>query len=86
LAFPESVEFIAEDLGAGADDSPDSPVIYNHVAAQIPEISYFAAGPAWAPDTVRCTTGQSGAPQAGAGLVDLAILSSILFLFPWSCL
>jgi hypothetical protein len=35
-----------QDLGAGADDSPDSPVIYNHVAAQIPEISYFAAGPA----------------------------------------
>jgi hypothetical protein len=24
--FPESDEFVAEDLGAGADDSPDSPV------------------------------------------------------------
>jgi hypothetical protein len=28
----------------------------------------------------------SGAPQAGAGLADLAILSSILFLFSWSYL
>jgi hypothetical protein len=56
-AFPESDEFVTEDLGASADDSPDSPVIYSHVAAQIPESSYFAAGPAWAPDTVRCATG-----------------------------
>jgi hypothetical protein len=45
-AFTESDEFVAEDLGAGADDSPDSPVIYSHVAAQIPESNYFAAGPA----------------------------------------
>jgi hypothetical protein len=48
----------------------DSPVIYSHVAPPIPESSQFAAEPAWAPDTVRCTTGQSGAPQAGASLAD----------------
>jgi hypothetical protein len=35
--FPKSDEFVAEDLGASADGSPDSPVIYSHVAALIPE-------------------------------------------------
>jgi hypothetical protein len=44
--FPESDEFIAKDLGTRADDSPDSPVIYSHVAAPIPESRDFAAGPA----------------------------------------
>jgi hypothetical protein len=68
--IPESDEFVAGDLGASADDSPDSPVIYSHVTPPIPESSQFAVGPAWAPDTVQCTTGQSGAPQAVAGLAD----------------
>jgi hypothetical protein len=44
--FPERDEFVAEDLVAGADGSPDIPVIYSHVAAPIPESKYFAAGPA----------------------------------------
>jgi hypothetical protein len=68
--FPESDEFIAEELGrvrrrltgqSGAP--PDSPVNYSHFTAPIPESKDFAAGPAWAPNTVRCTTGQSGAPR-----------------------
>jgi hypothetical protein len=45
----------------------------NNLAAApplFPESSEFAAGPAWAPDTVRCTTGQSDAPQAGADLAE----------------
>jgi hypothetical protein len=50
-AFLESDEFVVEDLGTGADDSPDSLVIYSHVAVQMPESSYFAVGPAWAPDS-----------------------------------
>jgi hypothetical protein len=41
--FPESDEFIAEDLGVSTDDSPDSPVIYSHVAAPIPESGQFGA-------------------------------------------
>jgi hypothetical protein len=76
--FPESDEFVAEDLGAGADDSPDSPVIYSHVAVPIPESRDFAPGQ---PEhrTVRC---------ARLVLVWLltATSSSNLFLFSWSCL
>jgi hypothetical protein len=37
--FPESDEFVTEDMGTGADDSPDSPVIFSHVAPPIPESS-----------------------------------------------
>jgi hypothetical protein len=54
-AFPESDEFVAEDLGAGVDDSPDSLVIYSHIAPPIPESGHFAVEPAWG-------TGQSGVP------------------------
>jgi hypothetical protein len=36
-------------------------------------------GPAWAPDTVQCTTGQSGAPHAGAGLAEPSHSFSISF-------
>jgi hypothetical protein len=49
---------------------PDNLVIYCHVSALILESRHFAAGPAWAPDTVRCTTRQSGAPQDGADLAE----------------
>ena len=59
--FPERDEFVVEDLGAGANDSPDSPVIYSHFAAPIPESREFAVGPAWGTRhcpvhhrTVRC--------------------------------
>jgi hypothetical protein len=38
-SFPESDEFIGEDLGVGADDAPDSPVIFSEVARPIPESS-----------------------------------------------
>jgi hypothetical protein len=62
FSFPESDEFVTGVMGAGADDSPDSPMIYSPVAPLIPESSDFAAGPAWAPDTVQGTTEQSGEP------------------------
>jgi hypothetical protein len=39
---------------------PDSPVIYSHTTPLIPESSWFTIGQPGAPDTVRCTTGQSG--------------------------
>jgi hypothetical protein len=35
--FPESDEFVVEDVGTSSDGSPDSPVIYSHVAAPIPK-------------------------------------------------
>jgi hypothetical protein len=62
FSFPESDEFVAEELGASADDSPDSPVIYSCVTPSFPEASWFTVGEPGAPDTVRCTTGQSGVP------------------------
>jgi hypothetical protein len=54
-------------------------VIYSHDVAPIPESGQFTVGPAWASDTVRCTTGQSGAPQAGAVLVEPSQSFSISF-------
>jgi hypothetical protein len=30
FGFPESDEFVAKGLGRGADDTPDSPVIFSH--------------------------------------------------------
>jgi hypothetical protein len=54
-------------------------VIYSHVTPLIPESSQFVARPAWAPDTVWCTTGQSNAPQAGAGLAEPSQSFSISF-------
>jgi hypothetical protein len=54
-------------------------VIYSHVVAPIPESDQFTAGPAWAPDTVRCTTGQSGAPHVGVVLAEPRQSFSISF-------
>jgi hypothetical protein len=47
-------------------------VIFSRGASLFLESDEFIAGPAWAPNTVLCTTGQSGAPQAGAGLAELS--------------
>jgi hypothetical protein len=41
---------------------PDSPVIYSHTTPPILETGYFIVDQPGAPDTVRCTNGQSGAP------------------------
>jgi hypothetical protein len=51
--FPESDEFTA-------DDSPESPVNYSRTPPLNPESGEFTADQPGAPDTVRCTTGQSG--------------------------
>jgi hypothetical protein len=42
---------------------PDSPVIYNRTPPSSPESGLFTETGPSAPDTVRCTTGQSGAPR-----------------------
>jgi hypothetical protein len=48
--------------------SPDSPVNYSLTPLLFPESSQFTAGQPGTPNTVRCTTGQSGVPdRAGVG-------------------
>jgi hypothetical protein len=42
---------------------PDSPVNYSHTPPKFPESGLFAGVQPGAPDTVRCTTGQSGVPD-----------------------
>jgi hypothetical protein len=42
---------------------PNSPVNYSHTPPSVPERGLFTGGWPGAPDTVRCTTGQSGAPR-----------------------
>jgi hypothetical protein len=42
---------------------PDSPVNYSRMLPKTPESSQFAESQPAAPDTVRCTTGQSGVPD-----------------------
>jgi hypothetical protein len=59
---------------------------FSHVAPPIHESGLFAAEPAWAPDTVRCTTVLSGVLGWSWFLAYLAIPSSIIFLFSWLCL
>jgi hypothetical protein len=54
----------------GAPDTvrctPDSPVNYSAPALKIPEAEEFSVKSPGALDTVRCATGQSGAPDQGA--------------------
>jgi hypothetical protein len=47
--------------------SPDSPVNYSRTPPIFPESGLFTGSQPCAPDTVRCTTGQSGMPDR-AGL------------------
>jgi hypothetical protein len=46
--------------------APDSPMNYSAPSLKIPEAEEFCAKSPGAPDTVRCATGQSGAPDQGA--------------------
>jgi hypothetical protein len=59
---------------------PDSPVNYSRTPPSIPESSIFTEDQPGAPDTVRCTTGQSGVPgRAGLWLHNQVFCNSILF-------
>jgi hypothetical protein len=65
-------------LGASAEDSPDSPMIFSHVTPLIPESGQFAAEPAWAPDSPVCQASASfGCPEPYL----LRFFSSFLALF-----
>jgi hypothetical protein len=59
--------------------SPDSPVNYNRTPPIFPKSDLFTGGWPCAPDTVRCTTGQSSVPsRAGLWLYQA---KSFAFLF-----
>jgi hypothetical protein len=50
-------------VALAAVSSPDSPVNYSRTPPDIPERGLFTGVQLGAPDTVRCTTGQSGVPS-----------------------
>jgi hypothetical protein len=58
---------------------PDSPVNYSCTPPRTPESGQFAESQPGAPDTVRCTTGQSGVPDRAESW--LLQPSSFLLLF-----
>jgi hypothetical protein len=66
-----------------ADDSPDSPVNYSRTPSSIPESRTFTGDQPSAPDTIRCTTGQSGVPDWAE--VWLHRAKSFPFLFSFFC-
>jgi hypothetical protein len=59
---------------------PDSPVNYSHTPPSSPESGLFTGGWPGAPDTVRCTTGQSGAPRPSRSWLYTTNSIPILFL------
>jgi hypothetical protein len=50
-------------VALAAVGSPDSPVNYSRTPPSSPESGQFAGSQPGAPNTVRCTTGQSGVPD-----------------------
>jgi hypothetical protein len=50
-------------VALAAVGSPDSPVSYSRTPPNSPESGQFAGSQLDAPNTVRCTTGQSGVPD-----------------------
>jgi hypothetical protein len=67
-------------LTGQSDAPPDSPVIYSRTPPSRPESRLFIGTVPGTPDTVRCTTGQSGAPRPSSLLADIANSSPKLFL------
>jgi hypothetical protein len=59
---------------------PNSPVNYCRTPLRFPESSRFTAGQPGAPDTVLCTTGQSGVPGPSRYLVVHCQVFSDAFL------
>jgi hypothetical protein len=59
---------------------PDSPVIYSRTPTSSPESGRFSLDSSGAPDTVRCTTGQSGAPRPSSSWLYTANSFPIHFL------
>jgi hypothetical protein len=77
---------VPEPLFPGAPDTvqctPDSPVNYSGAPLDFPEGEEFDLESSGTPDTVRCCTGQSGAPdQRPFGYPYALLLNPILGLF-----
>jgi hypothetical protein len=66
-------------VALAAVGSPDSPVNYSRTPPMFPKSGLFTGGWPGAPDTVRCTTGQSGVPSRGG--LWLYQAKSFAFLF-----
>jgi hypothetical protein len=61
---------------------PDSPVNYSRTPPIFPESGLFTGSQPGAPDTVRCTTGQSGVPdELSFGCTEPSIFDSFLLFF-----
>ena len=60
---------------------PDIPVNYSRTPPKFPESGQFARAQPGAPDTVRCTTGQSGAPRLSISWLYTANYFPVLFFF-----
>jgi hypothetical protein len=65
--------------------SPDSPVNYSRTLLNLPESGQFIGGRPGAPDTVRCTTGQSGVPAEPSLGCTKPSLFHLLFFFSFFC-
>jgi hypothetical protein len=59
---------------------PDSPVNYSRTPSSSPESGRFTLDLSGTPDTVRCTTGQSGAPRPSNSWLYIANSFPIYFL------
>jgi hypothetical protein len=59
---------------------PDSPVNYSCMPSSSPESGWFTLDLSGAPNTVRCTTGQSGAPRPSSSWLYTANSFPIFFL------
>jgi hypothetical protein len=71
----------------GQFDAPlDSPVIYSHIAFSFPESAQLTSSQPAPPDTVRCTTGQSGVPGLSWCWLFLANFTPIQIFFSCHCL
>jgi hypothetical protein len=72
-------------LAAGAVGSQDCPVNFSLTPLSFPESSRFTVDQPGAPDTVRCTTGQSGVPGPSWCWLLTANPFLNLFLFSLHC-
>jgi hypothetical protein len=65
--------------------SPDSPVNYSRTLPIFPESGLFTGDRPGAPDTVRCTTGQSGVPSRAGLRLHPTKSFAILFFSSFLC-
>jgi hypothetical protein len=64
---------------------PNSPVNYSRTPPIFPESGLFTGSQPGAPDTVRCTIGQSGVPDRAGLRLHQAKSFAILFFFSSHC-